>query len=138
MREKVPEHPFRFRHWQSLFFILCRHLIYGFSGNTDCIMRPLTMLAQTSYLKRTDSTIPSLTLFLFLFGPLFFFLASLFLFALFQHAHKYFNACIMDRRWRMKPIRKYLYCITHTFIHISIFENSFCSLAKHITLTHKQ
>lgn len=48
-----------------------------------------------------------------------FFLANLFLCALFPHAHKYFNACIMDRRsqWRWEPVRKYLYCIAYTQIH---------------------
>lgn len=49
-KKSVPEHPFRFQRW----FLYC-HLIYGFTGNADCIMRPLTMFS-SNFIFKTNST----------------------------------------------------------------------------------
>lgn len=96
-----------------------RHLIYGLVGDADCIMRPLTMPAWTSYSKPIPhlQSLSFIARFLIFNGFCsFLFLASLFLFALFHQAHKYFNACINGPSiQRMKPIRKYLYCATRIY-----------------------
>lgn len=123
-KKSVPEHPFRFQRW----FLYC-HLIYGFTCNADCIMRPLTMFS-SNFIFKTNSTFTIsfaycshasiFSAFIFL-SLLLLFLASLFLFALFHRAHKYFNAKNGPPIQRMKETRKYLCCVLH--VHISI-ENS--------------